>query len=99
VVVNGYDFADALSVASSAAQNNLPILLTQAEKLSDGTADALKALGEEKQVAVESTYAIGGDKVVAEDVFNELPEATRVAGKDRWATNTAIVDEFGVDTD
>src|SRR5699024_7798910 len=44
VVVNGYDFADALSVASSAAQNNLPILLTQAEKLSDGTADALKAL-------------------------------------------------------
>src|SRR5699024_10617949 len=98
VVANGYDFPDALSVASPAAQNNLPILLTKVEELSEGTADALNGLGE-KEVSVKSTYAIGGEKVVSENVLNALPETTVLKGSDRYRTNDAIIDEFGVESD
>ena len=98
IVANGYNFPDALSVASPAAQNNLPILLTKAEELSEGTADALNGLGE-KEVSVKSTYAIGGEKVVSENVLNALPETTVLKGSDRYRTNDAIIDEFGVESD
>lgn len=98
VVANGYDFPDALSVASSAAQNDLPILLTQTDELSKGTANALEGLGDD-EVDVKETYTIGGPKVVSENVFFELPESTRLSGDDRYQTNEAIIEEFGIKGD
>src|SRR5699024_7264596 len=67
--------------------------LTKADEVSEGTKEALDNLG------VTETYAVGGTKVVSEDVLNALPDATRLSGENRWETNTAIVDEFGIDTD
>src|SRR5699024_997347 len=71
VVANGYDFPDALAVASPAAQNNLPILLTQADTLSEATAEALEGLGA-NEVVVQESYTVGGEKVVSADVFDDL---------------------------
>lgn len=93
VVANGYNFPDALSVASFAAQEGLPILLTQDTKLPEATKEALASLG------TTNTIVVGGDQVVSEDIAAELPESKRLAGNDRYDTNLAILQEFGVDKD
>ncbi|SHF76256.1 cell wall-binding repeat-containing protein [Ornithinibacillus halophilus] len=92
VVVNGFNFPDALSVASYAARNNQPILLTKTDKLSEETAQALVDLG------VENTVVVGGTAAVSEEVFAELPNADRVSGKDRYATAVEVAEYFGVET-
>ena len=89
VIVNGMDFPDALSVASHAATNGLPILLTQATKLPTVTKDKLKELNATK------TIVVGGKTVVSDDVANQLPSMTRLAGKDRYETNSQVANHFG----
>src|SRR5699024_3012381 len=64
VLVNGYDFPDALSVASYAAREGMPILLTQDNKLPDATDEALKDL------KVQKTIVIGGKKAISENIKN-----------------------------
>lgn len=91
VVANGMDFPDALSVASYAAKDGMPILLTQSNKLSKATAQVIKDLG------VRETIVVGGKGVVSENVKKQLPSSTRLGGKDRYATNIALAKHFGVD--
>ena len=69
VVVNGMNFPDALSVASHAAQEGLPILLTEAKKLSKETEKALEDLNAYK------TVVIGGTTVVSQVVELESTRA------------------------
>ena len=90
VVANGMDFPDALSVASHAAKEGLPILLTQTNKIPKETLDAVKVLE-----ATES-LVVGGNTVVSAEVAKQLPKATRLAGADRYETNIEIAKHFGV---
>lgn len=92
-VANGMDFPDALSIASSAAQKGMPILLTKEKILPEVTAEVLEDLG------VKSSYAIGGEKVIGKAVYDQLPSAKRLAGQDRYDTNAAIVEEFNINLD
>ena len=92
VVVNGLDFPDALSVATHAAKQGLPILLTETNKLPQETANAIEALGATKSVVV------GGTTVVTDKVAKQLPKATRLAGKDRYETNVKVANHFGVES-
>ena len=92
VVANGMDFPDALSVASHAAKQGLPILLTGTNKLSEATKTAIDSLG------VKETIVIGGTSVVSESIFKKLPDATRLAGKDRYDTNIAVANHFEVES-
>src|SRR5699024_97448 len=89
-------FSAVLSITYHEVKNYLPILLTLADTLSESTAEALEGLGSD-EVVVQESYAVGGEKVVSADVFDELPDGTRLAGSDRYKTNEAIIDEFGVD--
>ena len=90
IIVSGYDFPDALSVASQAALTKTPILLTHSNYLSSPTASALEELG------VKETLVIGGRIAVSDEVMSKLPNPTRVYGSDRIATNIAIQEHFNV---
>ena len=90
VIANGMDFPDALSVAAHAAKAGLPILLTQSDKLPEKTSAALESLG------VTETIVVGGKTVVSDKVVKQLPKPKTLAGADRYETNIAIANHFGV---
>ncbi|WP_216647492.1 carboxypeptidase regulatory-like domain-containing protein [Bacillus sp. THAF10] len=90
VVANGRNFPDALSVASYAAMQGLPILLTKPDELPSSTNKALKALG------VTNSMVIGGTAVVNEKVMDKIPGSIRVSGKDRYETNIAVAKAFNM---
>lgn len=91
VVVHGFDFPDALSVASYAALQNVPILLTATDDLPEGTHASLANLG------VQETLVVGGTLAVSEEVFEALPNAERLSGKSRYDTNIAVNHSLGLD--
>ncbi|KUP04390.1 hypothetical protein Q75_15435 [Bacillus coahuilensis p1.1.43] len=88
VVVNGKNFPDALSVASYAGSEGMPILLTDTDSLPKETAKALDNLN------VFHTVVVGGKAVVTDHVLAKLPDAERVAGGDRYATSVAVAEFF-----
>lgn len=92
VVANGMDFPDALSVGSYAAKAGMPILLTMSKNLPSETTKMVTELG-----AVES-IVVGGTSVISDDVANGLPNAKRVSGKDRYSTNVALANYFGLES-
>jgi lactocepin len=89
VVVNGYNFADAVSVASFAGAQGLPILLVNDSKeVPEATMAAIGKLG-----ATES-LVIGGNGVVTDALAAKLPTATRLGGLTRYETNIAVAEYF-----
>ena len=93
IVVSGWDFPDALSVASHAAMNGQPILLTHPDKLSEPTANALEEL------EVKETIVIGGSLAIEDKVLAELPNPKRINGSNRIETNIAVQEHFKVESD
>src|SRR5699024_8328329 len=87
-VVNGMDFPDALSVASSAAQEGMPILLVKRDWISDATAQKIDKLG------AEVAHVAGGPEVVSGEIANGLPDANRLSGHDRYDTNIDVLEHF-----
>ncbi|WP_285853875.1 S8 family serine peptidase [Oceanobacillus luteolus] len=87
-VVNGYDFPDALSAAPYAANQGIPILVSQTNKLPVATIKALDSLN------VQESMVIGGASVVTESVKSKLPQPTRISGKDRYETNILLAEHF-----
>lgn len=92
-VANGMNFPDALSIASHAAKEGLPILLTKSDWISERTKNVITDLG------AEETIAVGGDEVLTDQLLSELPNTTRLSGDDRFGTNIAVNDYFGVDSE
>ncbi|WP_059350064.1 alpha amylase N-terminal ig-like domain-containing protein [Bacillus coahuilensis] len=82
IVVNGWNFPDAISIAPYAAENMYPILLTDPNQLPEETMAALKG--------VKQTVVIGGEKVVSKDVMKKLPSPKRVSGDDRYSTAAKV---------
>ncbi|UOQ44265.1 cell wall-binding repeat-containing protein [Halobacillus salinarum] len=82
IVVNGHKFPDALSIAPYAAENGYPILLTEKDHLPAATKNVLRS--------VSQTVVAGGEGVVNNDVFKELPLGKRYSGKNRFETSAAI---------
>lgn len=91
VVANGLNFPDVLSVSSYAAKNGIPILLTRTDRLPEETKTALKD--------TTSTYVIGSNGAVSEDVFKNLPKPTRLGGKDRYETGYVVATTLALGTD
>ena len=87
-VTYGGDFPDALSVASIAAQEGSPILLTKTDEL---PAETEKALSD-----FDNTYAIGGPAVINESVLTELPKAQRIEGDNRYETSAEVIKQLDV---
>ena len=93
VVATGENSPDALSIASYAALKGMPILLTKSNKLPDSISKYMAKSG------VTKSYAIGGTAVINDSVFNALPGRERLSGKDRYATNAAILEKFASEFD
>ena len=87
--------ADAMSIASVAAQKKQPIIVESRKGLSDSTVDYLKG---GKFVSAKSATIIGGETVVSGETEAKLKEekvsVDRVAGLNRKATNAKVIDRF-----
>ncbi|MGE6754553.1 cell wall-binding repeat-containing protein [Rossellomorea sp. NPDC071047] len=82
IVANAYQFADALSVASYAAQNGYPIVLSAQDKLSKASNKVLKDIGEK--------IVVGGENAISTEIFDSFEEATRYSGLNRYETSAEI---------
>lgn len=81
-IVNGNTGeADAISVASVAAKNHAPILLTNG-----------KSSTHSKKSGVDY-YVVGGNAVVSDSLVSKF-DAERISGSDRYETNRAVIEEF-----
>jgi uncharacterized repeat protein (TIGR02543 family) len=95
VVSNGYGEADALSIASVAGRDNMPIILVEKDNIPTTTYDWLKSEN------IENAYIIGGAGVVSNNVLNNIDAITsgdirnnRLGGQDRFETNSLVIDKF-----
>ncbi|MBT2686007.1 cell wall-binding repeat-containing protein [Bacillus sp. ISL-37] len=87
VIAYGRDFPDALSVASVAAQNGYPILLTEKAVIPTETLSSLSS--------IQETIVVGGEGVISKSVFSKLPNAKRISGPNRFATALKISQQLG----
>ena len=86
VIASGETFADALTVAPLANKNNMPILLVQPNNIPKATQEVLKQ--------IKKAIIVGGEKTISNQVANKLPNATRIAGANRYETAKKIY-EYG----
>jgi putative cell wall-binding protein len=89
ILVNGQDgYADALSVASIAAQKGYPVLFSTSIGIAPAVKDVISSNG-------LSVLAVGGEGVLPQSVVDSV-KGTRITENvsDRFATNLAVLDYF-----
>lgn len=84
----GSSFADAVSFSPIAADSGIPILLTMNDKLPDSVENYIR------EKCPEKIYIIGGEGAVGSGIEQELKNAIRIFGKDRYDTNIKIMEAF-----
>ncbi|MDP4179180.1 MAG: leucine-rich repeat domain-containing protein, partial [Bacillota bacterium] len=94
-VATGNNFADALSFSSIAAMKGDPILLTAKDSIDDG----IKQYINDNSSTITTSYVIGGTGAVSDSVLNSLKNPIRLSGKNRYETNTAVLNYFKKDLD
>ena len=94
IVASGANFADALSGSYLAAVKNAPILLSYKQAQND----QVKAYILDNLAPNGTVYILGGTAAVPASMEEGLEEyrVVRLAGKDRFGTNLAILEEAGV---
>lgn len=98
IIVQGYDFADALSAAPLAKKYNAPIILSNNLKLDSFTLEELKRLESEK------VFILGGPKIISTQVEDQLKKINvknieRIYGTTRYETSLKVAEKLGqVDT-
>ncbi|NMH75177.1 hypothetical protein HF078_19035 [Bacillus sp. RO2] len=96
VIASGSNFPDALAIAPYAARNGIPILLTKGGETEPLNSYASNVIKSKK---ITSTIVVGDMKVVSKKAYDALPKPDRIAGKDRYATSVAIIEELNLPTD
>ncbi|WP_430790461.1 cell wall-binding repeat-containing protein [Virgibacillus flavescens] len=91
VVTDGFNYPDALAIASYAASQGYPILLSKPDTLPVVTKKALEGK--------EETYVIGGPAAISNEVAAEIPAANRISGINRFDTAVNIIKELNLSTD
>lgn len=93
-VTSGHGFADALSIASIAAQKGMPILLTGKDKLPE----VVKNYIEENNANIKNSYIVGGQGVISDNTAQQVSKtAIRLYGQDRFETNLNVMKYFKQD--
>lgn len=93
ILAYGQDFPDALAAASYAAVNGYPILLARADLLTSATAAVIEELN------INDFVVVGGTSVISEALFNSLPSAERISGRNRYETAVELAKYFEPATD
>jgi putative cell wall-binding protein len=88
IITYGRNFPDALSIASYAAKKGYPILLSETNSLPVDTKEAL--------ARIQSSIVIGGTSAIGNDVFNKLPDPSRIKGINRYETSAKITEYLNV---
>ncbi|MGD6831748.1 cell wall-binding repeat-containing protein [Sutcliffiella halmapala] len=86
VVAHGKGFPDALAIAPYAARNGIPILLTEKTQIPGPTTTMLSK--------ATNTIVVGGKDVISDNLLKSMPEATRIAGANRYETSYKIGSQF-----
>ncbi|MBN9655014.1 cell wall-binding repeat-containing protein [Halobacillus sp. GSS1] len=86
IVADGRNYPDALAVASYAAKEGYPILLSETDKLPGITKTALGGF--------DQSIVVGGTNAISEDVESMLPEPTRYKGATRYETAAVIAKDL-----
>ena len=96
-VVNGATgLPDAVSVAAPAADNKMPILLSDPAN-NNGISAAKSFISSN---SISKSYVIGQTGAVSDSIMNTLPGVkTRLGGIDRHDTNAKVIKEFYTSTD
>ncbi len=98
MVVSAYQFADALAAGVLAASTDNPILLTEPDRLSPVTLDALFGLRQRADLSFYSTHLVGGPDALSQQVEAELEAhefyTVRFAGADRLETGGVVWDDY-----
>ncbi|MFK3960877.1 cell wall-binding repeat-containing protein [Guptibacillus hwajinpoensis] len=91
ILANAFNFPDALSVASYAAKNGYPIVLTDDDKLPAVSKKILNTTDEQ--------IVVGGKNAISDKVVDSLSNAVRISGDDRYATSATIATALTPDAD
>jgi N-acetylmuramoyl-L-alanine amidase len=91
IFANGLVFADALTIAPYAAAHSYPILLTRDNELPLETNKIVQL------DSIKNSIVIGGEGSVSQVVFNQLPGAIRIGGKDRYEVAANVAKSYGQD--
>ena len=93
VIVNGYNFPDALSASTLAKKYNAPILLNGSDRLENTTIEQIKRLN------VKQVFIVGGTGVISNEVDDELHEMNisteRFCGLNRTETSVSVANQIG----
>lgn len=90
-IASGEDYPDALSIASVAASEKMPILLTGKNALPVKVADYINT----NKAGITKTYIIGGVGAVSEAAAKAAgTNEVRLGGKDRFETNAEVLENF-----
>ncbi|MHB1136422.1 MAG: cell wall-binding repeat-containing protein [Coriobacteriia bacterium] len=89
-VATGSSPADAVSISAYAGANEIPILLVDRSAIPTATADFAEANAD----TWRSTLIVGGTTAIPDAVVASLPDRTRYAGIDRYATNAAVLERL-----
>lgn len=92
-VVTGQDFPDALSIASAASSEQMPIILTTRNYVPSKVQSYVKSIHPSK------TYIIGGPGVISDNAANFFDNNERVYGANRYKTNYEVIKKFYGDED
>jgi 5'-nucleotidase/UDP-sugar diphosphatase len=95
VIARGDQYADALTAAPLADQNDAPILLTRSGGLAAGVAEEIERLGAEKAIVLGGTLAVSNDVVKQLETLGL--EVDRIGGQTRYDTSVAIAAELETD--
>ncbi|WP_235601512.1 cell wall-binding repeat-containing protein [Halobacillus sp. KGW1] len=92
-LATGKNYADALSAASLAGAEGMPIVLTDGKKLSK---EAMAILED------EDVYVVGGTGVISDDLVKQVDKKAlsveRLSGTNRYGTLVSLLKEFGPNT-
>lgn len=87
-VVTGDDFPDALSVASIAGIQQMPILLVPQDFVPRSVINYISG----RQMC--KVYVVGDSDVISDYVFDHFPNGVRCSGSDKYARNLNVIQEF-----
>lgn len=91
IVVSEEDFSDALSVASIAAEDSMPIILVSKDKVTDETKSYLK------NAYIPKTYVIGDSDFIDNDMVKQLPNIERIIENSKYQRRLNILSKFSKD--
>lgn len=84
----GLSFADGLSIASVAANRQMPILLTRTDSVPNATKNFIDSNN------INRTYVVGSTTVIADSVAKQTKNPERLGGANRYETNSLIFNKF-----